>query len=108
MKELLSLLMWQLPAAQEFYRHLSIPSPPPPSVLTHDYIHSFTEIICSTAREISQGRLIYPYCQESVEFSESVIRVQQLLHFIFIKLTIFSHKNRFFSLKFSVKFDKFA
>jgi hypothetical protein len=42
MKELLSLLVWQLPAAQELYWHLSAPSPPP-SVFTHDYIHSFTE-----------------------------------------------------------------
>ncbi len=50
MRELLSLLKWQLPAAQELYWLLSTPSPPP-SVLTLDYIiHSFTEIICSTAR----------------------------------------------------------
>ncbi len=48
------------------------------------------------------------YCQEAVEFSESVIRVEKLLHFIFIKLNIFFHKSKFFSSKFSVKFDKFA
>ncbi len=48
---------------------------------------------------------MFPYCQESEEFSESVIRVQQLLHFIFIKLTIFFYKSKFFSSKISVKFD---
>jgi hypothetical protein len=43
MRELLSLLMWQLPAAQELYWHLSNLSPPP-SVLTLDYMHIFTEL----------------------------------------------------------------
>ena len=49
MTELLYLLMWQLPAAQELYRHLSTPSPLP-SVLTLDYFHSSKEFICYTAR----------------------------------------------------------
>jgi hypothetical protein len=49
MKELLSLLIWQLPAAQELFRQLSTPSPPP-SVPTLEYIYSFTEVICPTAR----------------------------------------------------------
>jgi hypothetical protein len=36
-------------------------------------------------------------------------RVYQLLHFIFIKLTILYHKKDFFfSSKFSAKFEKFA
>jgi hypothetical protein len=48
MKELLSLLMWQLPAAQELYWHLSTLSPPP-SVLTLSYVHSLAEHICSAA-----------------------------------------------------------
>ncbi len=39
MKELLSVLTWQLPAVQELHRHLSTPYPPH-SVLTLDYIHS--------------------------------------------------------------------
>jgi hypothetical protein len=108
MKELLSLLMWQLPAAQELYRHLSTPSPPL-SVLTHDYIHSYIYYMFNFKTDfIRMTTVVFSYCQESVEFSESVIRVQQFLHFIFIKLTIFFHKSRFFSSKFSVKFDKFA
>jgi hypothetical protein len=37
-----------------------------------------------------------------------VRRVYQLLHFIFITLTILYHKKGFFSSKFSVKFEKFA
>jgi hypothetical protein len=35
-------------------------------------------------------------------------RVYQLLHFIFIKLTILYHRKEFFSSKFSVQFEKFA
>jgi hypothetical protein len=38
----------------------------------------------------------------------NVREVYQLLHFIFIKLTILYHKKEFFSSKFSVKFEKFA
>ncbi len=50
LRELLYLLMWQLPAAQELYRLLSTPSPPP-SVLTLVYIiHSFKEKLSSIAR----------------------------------------------------------
>ncbi len=49
MKGLLSLLMWQLPAAQELYWQLSTPSPHP-NVLTLNIVHSFAEIISSTER----------------------------------------------------------
>jgi hypothetical protein len=51
MKELppLSILTWQLPAAQELYRHLSALYPLP-SVHTLDCIHSYTDNICSAAR----------------------------------------------------------
>ncbi len=53
--------MWQLPAAQQLYQHLS-PSP-----------------------------------SESVR--KHVRRLYQLLHFIFMNLTILFHKNYFFFIK---------
>ncbi len=67
-----------------------IPNPSPHT----DYFQSFTEHICSTARYMDfKGKTSVFYVLGNIKSVVNVTRVHQLLHFIFIKLTILFLKS---------------
>ncbi len=101
MKELLSLLTWQLPAAQDLYRHLSSPSPPP-SAHTLDCTYSLLYkkyMLCCKIGLMRKITVVFPPCQETAEFVFRCDKGSSVLHFIFIKLTILFNKSKFFFIK---------
>ncbi len=101
---LLSLLTWQLPAAQKLYQHF--PAPSPPSQYPNLTMVSCTEIkysVCTLIRKTSAYTLSgnRKYHDKWEEFTSYYI--------LFLSNWPFCiPKKSFFSSKYSVKFEKFV
>ncbi len=69
---------------------------PPPNILTRAYFHSFTEYtVYALLLDIFQKKSCVSFVSGNIkkELGDNVIRVDQLLHFILIKLTILFYKS---------------
>ncbi len=96
---LLSLLTGQLPAAQELYLHFlsictSLTPSPTPSIPHWTMVKSWKEYVLSKYYH-EKHSLILSVRQQIILWWD-VRRVYELLHFIFIKLTILYHNKRVF------------